>query len=86
MTQNYAAPCNMKNVWIKVRKDRPRMAFKLLLQLQKHDPPLYHQAMALNERDKFRMKYDPVAVQERQECHNANKKNRNGNKKQRFDL
>jgi histone arginine demethylase JMJD6 len=86
VTQNYAAPCNIDNIWIKVRKDRPRMATKLLLQLQKHDQELFKKAMALNERDHFRMKYDPFVVQE---CHQKYKETGNGRKeikKQRHNV
>jgi histone arginine demethylase JMJD6 len=86
VTQNYAAPCNMENIWIKVRKDRPRMASKLLLQLQKHDPPLYEHAVMLNERDKFCMKYDPFVIKERQQKSKVRGDDRKENKKQRHNV
>ena len=88
VTQNYAAPCNIDNVWIKVRKDRPRMASKLLLQLHTHDQQLYQQCMALNERDRFCMKYDPSGLQSEQlqRQHKENGNDRKGNKKQRHNV
>lgn len=58
VTQNYGSPRNFEAVWRKTRSSRKRMAWKLLCQLDHHYPELADQARAMNDRDRFRMKYE----------------------------
>lgn len=58
VTQNYGSPRNFEAVWKKTRSSRKRMAWKLLCQLDQHYPKLAETARAMNERDRFRMKYE----------------------------
>ena len=59
VTQNYCSPRNFEAVWRKTRSGRKRMAWKFLCQLEKDYPELAIVAKELNQRDHFRMKYDP---------------------------
>lgn len=59
VTQNVASPAHFTSLWRKTRKSRPKMAWKLLQNLQSQRPALYQQAVQLNDRDNFCMKYDP---------------------------
>lgn len=67
ITQNFCSPRNFDSVWFKTRTDRKLMAYKWLFQLDEHYPHLAQRARAMNERDGFVMKYDPVEVKRRQE-------------------
>lgn len=67
ITQNFCSPRNFDSVWLKTRKDRKMMAYKWLVQLEQHYPDLFQRALAMNERDGFVMKYDPVEVKRREE-------------------
>jgi histone arginine demethylase JMJD6 len=58
VTQNYGSPRNFTAVWCKTRASRPRMAYKLLSRLEREYPELAQLARRLNERDRFRMKYE----------------------------
>lgn len=66
ITQNYCSRRNFEKVWLKTRTGRKRMAWKWLCALQKHHPDLAKHALALNTRDYFVMKYDPVEVKRRE--------------------
>lgn len=63
VTQNYCSPRNFDKVWLKTRSGRKRMAWKWLCALDVHHPDLAARARQLNQRDKFRMKYDPAEMQ-----------------------
>jgi histone arginine demethylase JMJD6 len=65
VTQNYCSPRNFDKVWIQTRSGRKRMAWKWLQQLESHHPDLARRARELNERDGFRMKYDPAEIERR---------------------
>jgi histone arginine demethylase JMJD6 len=67
ITQNFCSPRNFDQVWLKTRTGRKRMAYKWLCQLDEHYPHLAQRARAMNERDGFVMKYDPVEVKRREE-------------------
>lgn len=66
VTQNFCSPRNFDHVWLKTRSGRKRMAYKWLRQLDEHYPHLAQRARAMNERDGFVMKYDPVEVKRRE--------------------
>merc|ERR1712232_546552 len=70
ITQNYCSRRNFDAVWKKTRSDREKFAWKWLLALDQHYPPLAQRARDLNERDNFYMKFDPdpVAKQKRHEA------------------
>lgn len=68
VTQNFCSERNFEKVWLKTRTGRKRMAWKLLQQLDtrpeyKH---LAEKARALNARDNFVMKYDPIEIAKRE--------------------
>ena len=67
ITQNFCSPRNFDHVWLKTRTGRKRMAYKWLCELDEHYPHLAQRARAMNERDGFVMKYDPVEVKRREE-------------------
>jgi histone arginine demethylase JMJD6 len=67
VTQNFCSPRNFEHVWYKTRSSRKRLAWKWLCQLEKHYPELAAKAVAMNKRDNFVMKYDPVEVKKRRE-------------------
>ena len=67
ITQNFCSPRNFDHVWLKTRTGRKRMAYKWLCQLDQHYPHLAERARAMNIRDGFVMKYDPVEVMRREE-------------------
>jgi len=73
ITQNFASPRNFDNVWLKTRTGRKRMAWKWLLQLEEKYPELADRAKALNKRDMFVMKYDPIEM-ERKEAEERRRK------------
>lgn len=66
ITQNFCSPRNFDQVWLKTRSGRKMMAYKWLCQLDEYYPHLAQRARAMNERDGFVMKYDPVEVKRRQ--------------------
>jgi len=66
VTQNFCSPRNFDQVWLKTRTGRKRMAWKWLCQLDKEYPHLAERARHLNERDNFRMKYDPGEIKRRE--------------------
>lgn len=66
ITQNFASPRNFDNVWLKTRTGRKLMAWKWLGQLEDKYPELADRAKALNKRDMFVMKYDPVEIERRE--------------------
>jgi histone arginine demethylase JMJD6 len=65
VTQNYCSPRNFDKVWMQTRSGRKRMAWKWLQALDSHHPELARRARHLNERDGFRMKYDPAEIDRR---------------------
>ena len=67
ITQNYCSGRNFDEVWAQTRSGRKRLAWKWLGQLEQRYPRLAERARALNARDKFIMKYDPVAQKMRQD-------------------
>jgi histone arginine demethylase JMJD6 len=69
VTQNYCSPRNFDKVWTETRSGRKRLAWKWLQTLEEEYPELARRAKKLNERDQFRMKYDPKEIkrQERKE-------------------
>jgi histone arginine demethylase JMJD6 len=67
VTQNFCSPRNFDAVWLKARSGRKRMAWKWLNRLDEHYPELANRARLLNQRDHFRMKYDPVEIKRREE-------------------
>ena len=67
VTQNFCSPRNFDESWIKTRKGRKRMAWKLLCALDENGyPELAERARFLNKRDHFVMKYDPVEIEKRE--------------------
>jgi histone arginine demethylase JMJD6 len=58
ITQNYGSPRCFDHVWIKTRSSRKRLAWKLLNRLEHEYPALADRARRLNERDRFKMKYE----------------------------
>lgn len=67
VTQNFCSPRNFDASWIKTRKGRKRMAWKLLCALDENGyPELAERARFLNKRDHFVMKYDPVEIEKRE--------------------
>lgn len=67
VTQNFCSPRNFEAVWCQTRSGRKRMAWKWLQQLKKHEPALAEQALKLNKRDGYIMKYDPAEMRKREE-------------------
>jgi histone arginine demethylase JMJD6 len=67
VTQNFCSPRNFDAVWLKARSGRKRMAWKWLNRLDEVYPELANRARMLNQRDNFRMKYDPVEIKRREE-------------------
>jgi histone arginine demethylase JMJD6 len=65
VTQNFCSERNFDQVWLKTRSGRKRMAWKWLQQLDLKYPHLAERARHLNERDHFRMKYDPEILRKR---------------------
>lgn len=63
ITQNFCSARNFDEVWMKTRTGRKRLAWKWLCQLEQRYPHLAKRAKALNQRDKFIMKYDPVVME-----------------------
>jgi len=57
ITQNYCNSVNFEKVWRSVRKERKKMAVKLLKRLREYYPEIYKVATYLNEADNFLM-YD----------------------------
>jgi histone arginine demethylase JMJD6 len=74
ITQNFCSRQNFDTVWCKTRSGRARMAWKWLGQLQREHPELAERARQLNERDSYRMKYDPVEIKRRDEEKKRRKK------------
>jgi histone arginine demethylase JMJD6 len=66
ITQNFASPRNFDAVWLETRTERKMMAWKWLGQLEQDYPALAERAKAMNHRDKFVMKYDPVEIKRRE--------------------
>lgn len=66
VTQNFCSPRNFNHVWIQTRTGRKRMAYKWLMQLETHYPHLAARAKAMNRKDNFVMKYDPVEIRKRE--------------------
>ena len=62
VTQNFVSERvgNFDEAWLKTRTGRKRMAWKWLLKLRESHPHLADRALELNERDNFKMKYDPA--------------------------
>jgi histone arginine demethylase JMJD6 len=71
VTQNFASTTQFDDVWMQVRSSRKRLAWKLLVQLRKHDPALARRAEQRNQHDGFVMKYDPVQVEKRRQNEEA---------------
>jgi histone arginine demethylase JMJD6 len=65
VTQNFCSERNFDQVWLKTRSGRKHMAWKWLQQLDLKYPHLAERARHLNERDHFRMKYDPEILRKR---------------------
>ena len=76
VTQNFCSPRNFDSVWLKTRCGRKRMAYKWLQKLGEKEPSLADRAIRLNQRDHFRMKYDPVEIQRREEEERRRKQHR----------
>jgi histone arginine demethylase JMJD6 len=66
VTQNFCSPRNFDKVWVKTRSGRKRMAWKWLIALETQYPDLAARAKAMNERDNFKMKYDPIEIKKRE--------------------
>jgi histone arginine demethylase JMJD6 len=63
ITQNFCSSRNFDEVWLKTRSGRKRLAWKWLCQLELRYPRLADRAKAMNARDKFVMKYDPLVIE-----------------------
>jgi histone arginine demethylase JMJD6 len=57
ITQNYCNSVNFPKVWKSVRKERKKMAVRLLKGLKENYPELYDKALEINKLDNFEM-YD----------------------------
>ncbi len=57
VTQNFCSPRNFDKVWCQTRSGRKRLAYKWLLALDEQYPHLAARARALNQRDRFVLKY-----------------------------
>jgi histone arginine demethylase JMJD6 len=74
VTQNFCSPRNFDASWLKTRTGRKRMAWKLLCAMEKEGyPELAARARALNKRDNFVMKYDPVEIEKRERAERQRK-------------
>lgn len=60
-TQNYCGPDNFDLVWSRTRREREKVAGLWLRNMKKFAPSLYHRAMDMNKRDKFRMRSERPA-------------------------
>ena len=85
ITQNFCSPRNFDDVWLKTRTGRKRMAWKWLCQLEHKYPELAARAKAMNRRDGFAMKYDPVEM-ERREREEREEKERKAERKRRKQM
>jgi histone arginine demethylase JMJD6 len=83
VTQNFCSPRNFDHVWIKTRTGRKRMAWKWLCALEKEYPELASRAKAMNKRDRFVMKYDPVEVEKRERAQRERRAESKRRKKER---
>lgn len=66
---------------MKTRSGRKRLAWKWLCQLELRYPHLANRAKALNARDKFVMKYDPLVMQMRQAAEESREQKRQWHKR-----
>ncbi|GKY92405.1 hypothetical protein MPSEU_000211100 [Mayamaea pseudoterrestris] len=67
VTQNFCSFQNFDKVWRKTRSGRTRMAWKWLCTLYEQFPELAERARAMNESDDYKMRYDPVEIQKRED-------------------
>jgi len=58
VTQNYVGPDNFDHIWKRTRKEREKVAYLWLRNMKKFAPSLAQRAIALNERDRFRMRHE----------------------------
>eukprot|EP00931_Biecheleriopsis_adriatica_P075479 TRINITY_DN49331_c0_g1_i1.p1 TRINITY_DN49331_c0_g1~~TRINITY_DN49331_c0_g1_i1.p1 ORF type:complete len:507 (+),score=112.94 TRINITY_DN49331_c0_g1_i1:104-1624(+) len=61
VTQNYCGPDNFDLVWSKTRKEREKVAWLWLRNMKKYAPELYQRAIAMNEKDNFKMRHERPA-------------------------
>jgi histone arginine demethylase JMJD6 len=83
ITQNFCSPRNFDKVWLKTRSGRKKMAWKWLGRLEKEYPELAERAKAMNKRDNYVMKYDPVEIERREREERRRKKERKQRKQQK---
>jgi histone arginine demethylase JMJD6 len=76
VTQNYCNSVNFSKIWTYVRKERRKMAVKLLKELKLRRPDLFNLAIEMNQRDGF--------VMMTKEEHLLNKKRKNKEKMKHF--
>ena len=74
ITQNFCSPRNFDAVWLKTRSGRKRLAWKWLKRLEVEYPELAARAKAANQRDNYKMKYDPVEIERREKEERRRKK------------
>jgi histone arginine demethylase JMJD6 len=84
ITQNFCSPRNFDAVWLQTRTGRKRMAWKWLLQLEQKYPALAARAKAMNQRDQFVMKYDPVEMERRERVERVERERKAEKKLRRF--
>ncbi|CAE8654139.1 unnamed protein product, partial [Polarella glacialis] len=61
VTQNYCGPDNFDLVWSKTRKEREKVAWLWLRNMRRYAPDIYERAIAMNKRDKFKMRHQRPA-------------------------
>lgn len=81
ITQNFCSPRNFDAVWEKTRTGRKKLAWKWLKQLEIKYPDLAERAKAINAKDDFRMKYDPVEIERREREEQQRKQRRKERKR-----
>ncbi len=67
LTQNFLTPNNFTGVWRSLRKERRKLAGKLLKKLKSKFPVLYEQARKMNEKDGFVMDKENVEIKKEYE-------------------